>query len=226
MSFRDFVLIFVICLFWGLNIVFTRYVLTDGGLDPIFYAALRFGLIALLLVPFLWPIPKQIGLVFVISLCMGGAHFALLFIGLANADASAAAIVGQLGVPFSTLLSVLILSERIGWRRGVGIALAFLGVMVIMVEPDGLQLSTGLLLIAVSAFIGALGGVLLKKIDPMPALKMQAWISLLSVGPLFAVSALFEPGAWGDVLEAPWQVWAITAFAVLCVSIFGHSGFY
>lgn len=226
MSVRDFLLICLICLFWGLNVVLTRWVLTDGGLDAVFYAGLRFALIALLLLPFLWPVPRQLGLVFVISMCMGGAHFAVLFLGLANAEASAAAIVSQLGVPFSTLLSMLILSERVGWRRGTGMALAFLGVMVVMVEPSGFVFSAGLLYIAVAAFIGSLGGVLLKKVDPMPALRMQAWISLLSVAPLFAVSALIEPGASGKLAGAPWEVWAITAFAVVCVSIFGHSTFY
>ena len=54
---------------------------------------------------------------------MGGGSFALLFVGLKTATPSAAAVVSQLGVPMVTLLSVMVLGERIRWRRGLGIAL-------------------------------------------------------------------------------------------------------
>ena len=50
----------------------------------------------------------------------GRGNFALLFIGLQTASPSMAAVVIQAGVPITTLLSVLILHERIHWRRGAG----------------------------------------------------------------------------------------------------------
>ena len=57
MNFRDFALLFAVCLVWGLNIVVTRWVVADAGVPPIFFAAVRFAGIALVLAPFLRPLP-------------------------------------------------------------------------------------------------------------------------------------------------------------------------
>ena len=43
MSFRDFILLFAVCLVWGLNIVVTRWVVADIGVPPIFFAGIRFA---------------------------------------------------------------------------------------------------------------------------------------------------------------------------------------
>ena len=226
MGFRDFSLLFAVCFVWGLNIVVTRWVVFDASVPPIFFAAVRFLGVAALLIPFLRPVPKDIRMLFFISFFIGAGHFALLFVGLANAEASAAAVVGQLGVPFSTLMSMAFLGEVIGWRRGLGIMLAFAGVLLIAVDPASFTVSFGLLYIVAAAFIGSVGGILMKRMSPIPALQMQAWIGLFSVAPLFAVSALFETGQWSAYTGGGWWVWAATLFAVVGVSIFGHGGFY
>lgn len=226
MGLRDFSLLMAVCLVWGLNVVLTRWVVSDFGVPPVFYAGVRFALVGLCLLPLLWPIPKKFAQLFIAALCMGGAHFALLFIGLANATASSAAVVGQLGVPFSTILSIIFLGERIHWRRGIGIVLAFMGVLVIALDPNDFSLSTGLIYIAVSAFFGAVGGVLLKRMVPLPAVRLQAWVGAISFLPLFALSALTETGGVSAMIDGGWPVWLALAFSVLGVSIFGHGAFY
>ncbi len=226
MGFKDFLLLFMICFVWGLNIVVTRWVVFDAAVPPLFFAAVRFLCVSLLLLPFLRPIPKDIKTLFFISFFIGSGHFALLFVGLANAEASAAAIVGQLGVPFSTLMSMAFLGEKVGWRRGLGITLAFAGVFLIAVDPESFSVSIGLLYIAGAAFIGSVGGILMKRITPISALQMQAWIGLFSFAPLFAVSAFLEQGQVSTYASGGWMVWTATAFAVVGVSIFGHGAFY
>ena len=141
MSVRDFLLLAVVCFVWGLNLVVTRWVIADAGVPPIFFAGLRFAGIALVLVWFLRPIPKNLGMLFLIAMGIGAVHFALLFMGLANADASAVSVVGQIGVPFSTLMSMVFLGETVGWRRGIGIMMAFAGATLIANNPDNFSLS-------------------------------------------------------------------------------------
>lgn len=226
MNFRDFFLLFIVCFVWGLNIVITRWVVFDAAVPPIFFAAIRFLGVAVILIPFLRPVPKELRTLFMISFFIGSGHFALLFLGLANAEASAASIVGQLGVPFSTLMSMAFLGEKVGWRRGLGIMLAFAGVFLIAVDPESFTVSLGLLYIAAAAFIASIGGILMKRITPIPVLQMQAWIGLFSFAPLFIVSAFLEQGQWAAFSGGSWPVWAATAFAVVGVSIFGHGGFY
>ena len=228
MNFRDFILLSAVCFVWGLNLVVTRWVVADAGVPPLFFAAMRFAGIALVLVGFLRPIPKNLGTLFLIAMGMGAVHFALLFMGLANAEASSVSVVGQLGVPFSTLMSMAFLGEVVGWRRGLGIMLAFAGAILIAVDPNTFQLSYGSLYVVFAALVASGAGILMKRMPSISALQMQAWIGLFSFAPLFAVSGLFESdqNSWGAFIEGGWLVWAATAFAVLGVSVFGHGGFY
>lgn len=226
MNFKDFTLLFTVCFVWGLNIVITRWVVFDAAVPPLFFAAVRFLGVALVLTPFLRPVPKDLKMLLLISFFIGAGHFALLFVGLANAEASAASITGQLGVPFATIMSVMFLGEKIRWRRSLGIILAFAGVLIIAIDPASFTVTTGLLYIAGAAFIGAVGGILMKRMVPITALQMQVWIGLFSFAPLFIVSALVEQGQIESYIGGGWMVWAATLFAVVGVSIFGHGAFY
>lgn len=233
MTLRDFGLLSLICFVWGLNLIVSRWVFISTDIEPFFYAGIRFGLIAVFLFPiFMQRWPDRLFHIFLISLCIGSAHFGLLFYGLANASASSSAVVGQLGVPFSTILSVIFLQEKIRWRRGLGIAMAFLGVMIISVDPASFSVSTGLLYIVASAFIGSVGGILMKQLGGLTGIRMQAWIGVMSFMPLLILSALTEGGEAGiggqfmALFTGGWLVWAATLFAVLGVSIFGHGSFY
>ena len=226
MGFRDFSLLFLCCFVWGLNIVVTRWAVFDAAVPPLFFAAIRFLGVAVLLVPFLRPVPKDIKTLFLISFFIGSGHFALMFLGLANAEASSASVVMQLGVPFATLMSMAFLGETVGWRRGLGIMFAFAGVLLISVDPSSFTVSIGLLYIIASAFIGAVGTVVMKRMSPISVLQLQAWIGLFSFAPLLAISALLERGQVENFMAGGLWVWAATAFAVIGVSIFGHGGFY
>lgn len=228
MNFRDFVLLAAVCFVWGLNLVVTRWVVADAGVPPLFFAAMRFVGIALVLIWFLRPIPKNLGTLFLIAMGMGAVHFALLFQGLAQAEASAVSVVGQLGVPFSTLMSMAFLGEVVGWRRGLGIMLAFAGAILIAVDPQTFQLSFGLVYVVFAALVASGAGILMKRMPSISAMQMQAWIGLFSFAPLFAVSGLVEgdQNGWGAFVEGGWLVWLATVFAVLGVSVFGHGGFY
>jgi O-acetylserine/cysteine efflux transporter len=226
MGFRDFLLLFAVCFVWGLNLVVTRWVVADAAVPPVFFAAVRFAGIALVLIPFLFPAPKQMLTLFGISMCMGAVHFALLFMGLANAEASAVSVTGQLGVPFATLMSMAFLGEKVGWRRGLGIMLAFAGVTLIAFDPDSFSVSFGLIYVIISAFIGASGGIMMKKMAPISALQLQAWLGLFSFGPLLIFSFLTEGGQVEAFVGGGWLVWIATVFAVLGVSVFGHGAYY
>ena len=190
----DFFLLVAVCLAWALNLVVTRWTVIDGGVPPLFFAAVRVGLLAIVLSPFLLPAPRQIGMMFLIAMGMAGIHFGLLFVGLALAGASVAAVVGQLGVPFTTILSVILLGEKIGAYRAAGIVMSFGGVMIVLIDPAGFSLTFGILYLTLAALVGSVANILMKRIEPMPAMRLQAWIGLFSITPLLAMSLLTETG--------------------------------
>lgn len=222
----DFGLLFVVCLVWALNLVITRWTVTVADVPPIFFAGVRLGLVGLVLAPFLFPAPRQIGLMFLIGMGMGAVQFGLLFLGLANASASAAAVIGQLGVPITTIFSVMFLGEQIGWRRGIGIVMSFAGVMIIAIDPEKFTLTLGMIFLVLAAVSSSAASVLMKRIEPMSAMKLQAWVGTFSVIPLMTMSFAMETGQAEAVLSGNPLIYLSTAFAVLAVSIFGHGTFY
>ncbi len=224
MNIRDFLLLSSICLVWGLNLVLTRFVV--GDVPPLFYAGVRFFLVALVLIPFLRKPPKQWGWATLIGLCVGALNFVFLFIALKFGTASSVAIAGQLGLPFTTLLSMLFLGERVGWRRGSGMGLAFVGVIVIAYDPATFGLSLGVAFAILAALVGSVGGVAMKRIDPIPMFEMQAWIALVSIPLPLLLSAMMERDQVSSALTMGAPFWGALAFSVFAVSIFGHGMFY
>jgi O-acetylserine/cysteine efflux transporter len=222
----DFALLAAVCLVWALNLVVTRWAVTDLAIPPLFFAFVRVSLLAIVLSPFLLPAPRQMGKMFLIAMGMAGIHFGLLFTGLATAGAGVAAVIGQLGVPFTTILSIAVLGEQIGWKRSLGIIMSFVGVMIIAIDPAGFSLTVGILYLTGAAFVGAAANILMKQIEPMPAMRLQAWIGLFSFLPLLTWSLLTEESQTAPFLSGDWRVYAASLFAVGGVSIFAHGNFY
>ena len=226
MTLRDFGFLVLICVLWALNTVLSKVVITQMGVPPMSYALVRFVLVALIVLPWLLPMPKPRLRLLLVALLMGGGNFVFLFLGLQTASPSGVAIVSQLGVPMTTILSVMILGETIRWRRGIGIVLTFIGAMTVIWDPTGVPISTGLLLIAAAAFLGSLGAVLMKQMEGIKPLQFQAWVGASSILPLLLVSALFEQNQLELMIDAGWPFLGALIFSALAVSVWGHTAYF
>lgn len=226
MSLRDFAILVLVCVLWALNVVVAKIVVSGLDVPPLFFGAVRAAVIAVAVLPWLLPVPRPAWRIVAIGVLMGAGAFGLVFVGLRSASPSAAAIVTQLGVPMATLLSVLMLGERIGWRRLLGICLAFGGVMLVMWDPAGLQVSTGLLFIAAGAFAGALGSIMMKQLEAVRPLRIQAWVGFASFFVLGAASLAAESGQWVAAAAAGWTFVAMVLYSALVVSVLAHTLYY
>lgn len=225
MPFRDITLLVLLCIFWAANVIVSRIVVTDMAVPPLFYAALRSLVVVVALVPWLqWP-GKDWWRVALVTTAVSGGGFALLFVGLQDATPSSSAIVQLSGAPMTVLLAMLILKEKVRWRRGIGIALALSGVLLAVASPTGWENSTGLLYVFAGAFVGALGSVYLKTIE-LSALKLMAWAGFFSTVLLFPLSATLENGQVGATLANPLELLAALAFSGLVVSVFSHTAYF
>jgi O-acetylserine/cysteine efflux transporter len=222
----DLLLLVLICLTWAFSNVLSKVVVDAWAVPPLFYAALRFAVVALVMLPWLWPIPRPAWRIILIALLMGGGNFALLFVGLQTASPSSAAIVLQLGAPFTILLSVLMLGERVHWRRGTGIALILLGVLIVSWRPGSGSLSAGLWFVAAAAFSGSAGAVLMKQVENVTPLRFQAWVGFVSAIALGLCSTLFETRQWSSAGAAGLPFLAAVLFTALVVSVAAHSAYY
>ncbi|WP_408590625.1 DMT family transporter [Novosphingobium sp.] len=222
---RDFALLVLVCVFWAMSNVLSKIVVAHWMVPPLFYAAVRFALVALLTLPWLLPIPRPVWRIVAVGLLMGGGNFALMFVGLQTSSPSAAAVVVQASVPITTLLSVVLLKERIHWRRGIGILLALSGVLVVVWQP-GLRLSGGLTFVLGAALAGSFGAIMMKQMEQVSALRFQAWVGLTSFAALAPASALLESHQMATAFAAGWPFVGAVVFSALIVSVFAHTAYY
>jgi O-acetylserine/cysteine efflux transporter len=226
MALRDFLLLALVCVLWASNNIVTKFVVSTLGLPPMFFAAVRFGLVAIAVFPWLLPMPRPRWRLLAVALLMGALNFTLVFIGLKTATPSAVAVVSQVNMPMTTLLSMLMLGEQVRWRRGLGIVLTLAGALVVIWDPRGFHASQGLLWVVGSAFSGALGVVMMKQIEGVKPLQFQAWVGFSAVWPLAALSAVLEPGQVRMAIAAGWPFLAAALYSSLVVSVLAHTLYY
>lgn len=226
MSGRDFIVVLLACVIWALNSVMSKLVISSLGVPPLAYTTARFLVVMAVTAPWLLPAPRPTWRLIAVGLLMGAASFGLSFIGLKTAHPSDLAILGQLGVPFSTVFSMLLLGERVRWRRGLGILLTLSGVTFIVWTPHGLSGTVGTWFIIGSTLSGALGAVLMKQFEGVRPLQFQAWVSWASAPPLAAASALFETGQFDALGRTPLLVIGAVLFSGLIVSVVAHTLYY
>ncbi len=222
-----FLLLMFICLIWAGNFIAAAWAVQ--AMEPVTFTVVRFALVLLLLLPLL-RIPARRQWTLLIACCwtMGAVHFGLVFFALGrSADVSSIALLMQVYIPMSTVLAVLVLGERIGWRTTTGILVSFGGVLVMGLDPLVLAQLDVLLLVLVSALSLATGTILMRRLEGISVLNFQAWNALLSIVPLSLLALWLENPLHGipATLEKP-DVWLAVTYSAVGASIIGHGGFY
>lgn len=225
MPLRDWLAALAVVTLWGLNFIAVKLALT--ALPPFLLTGLRFAGVALALVPFFRPRRDQIPGILGVAAVLGVGHFGLLFLGLSGMDAATAAIVTQLGVPFSALLAWLAFGEKLSRARGLGLILAFSGVTVLAGEPHLPDLAP--LLVAVAAMLAwAISNVQVKRLGPIDPLTLNGWMALFAAPMLLGVSLGIEDGHGAALARAAtdWKVLAGIAYTVLASSLIAYTLWY
>lgn len=223
---RDMALVLVIVAVWAINFLTSALGLRE--IPPVLFTALRFGL---LLLPLLFLMKKppagQWTRLFAVSIFVGVIHFSLSFLALKLAgDLSSPAIVLQSYVPMTTVLAWWLLGEKVGWRTSSAIAISFLGVLVLGLDPHVLEKPDALAAMLASALALAIGTILMKGLRGLDVYSQQGWMAVFSLPPLMLISAWLEPGAIAALPEASWVAWLGAAFAAYASSLLGHGLYY
>lgn len=210
---------------WGTNFIAVKMAL--GVLPPLLLTALRFALVAAVLVPFCRPRRDQMLGVAAVGLTLGCGHFGLLFVCLAGMDAASAAIVTQLGVPFSALLAWAVFGEKLGPIRSLGLVLAFAGVALLAGEPS-LPHWGPLAIGVVSMVCWAISNVQVKRLGTIPPLALNGWMALFAAPMLLGLSLVSESDqteALARTLASPATL-AGLAYTVIASSLVAYSLWY
>jgi len=221
---RHLLLVLVIAVIWGSNFVVAKVGMAE--MPAFLFTGLRFVFLAIILLPFLKIHRGRMRTIFQIGVLAGGLHFAFFFAGLAISSASVSAITVQLNAPFATIMSIFFLKEQVGWRRWLGIGLAFGGVTLIGFDPVAFEYLPGMALIALSALLFAVSNIFMKRLKGVGVLELQSWTAVLSFPILAIFTLVFETGQIEAMQEASWAAWAALIYTALLASLVGHGGVY
>jgi len=223
MSPADWAAALAVSLLWGGNVIAVKVAVET--LPPFLLMGIRFSIVALLLAPFFRPRRDQLPGLLSLALVLGVGHFGLMFLAISGMDAAAAAVAVQMTIPFSALLAWLVYREALGWARGLGVGLAFAGVVLLAGEPHATGLWP-LAVMAVSTLCWAVSNVMVKQVGPIDPLTINGWVALFAVPFLFAGSALFEHGQVAAVAATGPIGWAALGYTVIGASLVAYTLWY
>ncbi len=195
-------------------------------LPPFLTVAMRFGILTILLLPFARVFRGQMFNVFMAAVTLGVLQFGFMFLSLSLAeDVSTLAIANQLYVPFSTIVGVVFLGERVGWVRSTAIAGAFGGVVVMGFDPGAFRHVDALFFVVLSALSLAFSSLFMRKLSGIAVFQLQFWISCLAAPQMLVLSLIFELDRWAVVPGAPPEAWYAFVYTIVVGTVF-HAGWY
>jgi O-acetylserine/cysteine efflux transporter len=193
MPLRHLLLALAVVAVWGTNFVVIRWGLAE--LPPFAFAALRFALSSLPLLPFIarpatgWRTLASFGVL------LGVGQFGLLFLAMrSDISPGLASLVIQTQVFFTIGLAMLLRGEGLRPLQILGFALALAGMGLIGLHVTGAAgtagvSALGLLLVLGAAFSWAVANLVARSAGKVDPLGFMVWSSLAAVPPLVGISA-------------------------------------
>ena len=221
MSLPDLTLVMIANFAWGFN-----YIAGKIGADhfqPLFFTALRFLFLLILMLPWLRPAPGYMKPLLRVAFLLGVVHFGMIFIGLhAGGNIASVAITTQLYVPFSAILAALFLKERISRLQLSAIILSLSGVIVIGFDPEVFNHLDAILWVTGAAFAMAVATILMRQCPGLGVFKLQAWIAVVATPSLLLLSLIFESDHRQILTEAVLIDFWSPLYSAIGASIVGH----
>ena len=212
-------------LLWGIGFTFAKAGLNE--FPPLFLMGLRFTLAALTLVWFV-PIPRgQLKQIFWISLVGSTLQYGMTFTGLSMLDASLAIIIIHLEVPFSVLLAAIVLKDKPGIQRILGMLISFAGIVLIAGQPSLSEQLPAILLTAAGAMTWAVGQIMVKRLENPPSgFALTAWVGVFSGPQMILGSFMFEDSQLESLANASWIGWGVILYLALIMTVLGYGIWY
>ena len=209
---------------WGTNFVVIRIGLDH--LPPLTFAALRFTFALLPAVFFLKKPDVPWRNLAAYGALIGAGQFGLLYIAMSGfISPGLASLVVQTQVFFTIGLAMWLAKERIRSFQLVALALAAVGLVVIVAHTDASVTPLGLILVLIAAASWAGGNAFSKAAGKVNMLAYVVWASLFSVPPLLALALIFEgPQAMiQGVRAADTATWAAVLWQSVGNTLFGYA---
>jgi len=213
-----------VAMIWGMGFIIAKAGMSH--FSPILLMALRFTLTALCLIWFFRPPLSLFKKLFWISLVSAAIQYSLTFNGVKGIDASTAALLVQLEVPFGLIMAWLFLGDQISIKQAIGIFVSFAGAVLIVGEP---KLSGDLIyafMVIAGAFTWSVGQIMIKKLGNIGGFMLITGVAIFAAPQLFIASYLFESNQLVEIQTAGLGAWGAVAYLGLIMTALGYALWY
>lgn len=212
-------------LLWGFGFVTSKY--GADNMPPLFFLALRFILVVLVLIWFVRVPRGRMLSVMIFALTMGAGHFGLFYVGLSlGVEASTAAIIWLTQVPMTVLLAAIFLKDRPGWLAVLGIAIAFVGVIGLVGEPRHMGNIWAICLSVASSVAWAVANIHVKHLTDLEPLALNAWMSVFSAIFMVILSLALETGQFDALMVPDWRLHGSLIYQVVGSTLMAYWAWY
>jgi O-acetylserine/cysteine efflux transporter len=217
----DIAVVVIMNLMWGLNMIAVK--MSVDLVQPMTAAFLRQLLVMIICLPALRIMPGRMRLLLSLGALSGGLFYIVNNLALSVSDnVSALAIASQLGGPFTLILAIVYLKEKVRMFRIVGMALSFLGVAIIAFDPAIAKEQLGVALMTCVGLIWAVCAMIQRKLVGTPVLTMFAWIGFIGAAVLLPISYFAEPDGFAAIPAIPLTTWGWIAFSAIGSTLIGQ----
>jgi O-acetylserine/cysteine efflux transporter len=223
-SVKDFGLAIAVPIIWGMGFTFAKAGINE--FPPLFLMGMRFILTAVLLCWFFPPPVDQLRAIFWVALVSATIQYGLTFTGLAGLDASTAILLVQLEVPFGALLAAIFLNDKLGWKRFLGMALAFFGVSLIAGAPNIRDQLFSAVLVMSGALTWSIGQVMIKKMVKIGGFQLIAWVAVFAGPQMLISSFILEKGHLSALKNATIVGWGTVVYMGIVMTALGYAIWY
>lgn len=206
---------------WGLNLIAVK--MGVDLIEPLTAGWLRQVMVMLICLPALRIIDGKMRELLTLGALSGALFYIIVNISMAvTTNVSALAIAGQLGAPFSLILAIIFLGERVHKYRIAGMALAFSGVVMLVFDPHAVDEQLGLALTAAASLVWAICSLIQRRLIGVPVLTIYAWVGLMGTIILGPVAYVFEPEAFVNLPHLPLSALGWVLFSALGSTVIGQ----
>ena len=223
-------------LFFSTNIIFGRAAVTEVG--PYTLATLRWGFAALILLPFVWATfrlnwSKIISLLprlIILGLLGMWICGAIVYVALTSTTATNGTLIYTASPVLVILFERLFRGRKTGFREVLGIAIACLGIGIIVFKASlsnvaALEFNVGDLLFVGTALSWAIYSVLLKSDEVSELQTFPLFCLVAGTGAILLLPFSFYEIATSNALPSSLYAWSLVAGIVVFSSLIAFSSF-
>ncbi len=207
---------------WGANFLAIRYAVLE---IPSWTAlTLRLFLVTCLLLPFLRNPLAHLKAYLMISLVLVPGHFGLLFLASElTTNVASISLFIQLNPAFALLFAWYLLGEKPGRRRLIGIAIAFLAMIILFDEPNLMGMGLALVAATLSAMFMGIYSVLLRSIHrSIRPVDIIGWTAFFGTPLLAVIAYTLEGSPFNTLTEISSNAIIAVLYTALVSSILCH----